>query len=234
MGAVIGIIISAVVIAILLAIFYFSNKNADTSKEDNRSRKTASNNLSDIQKSYFNAAKQEIVLHFKKTYEDVIFQLKNSKVYNEDATPSVVAATVFVATDLPLMSTTPLLRQEVAKQIFDIVLPGKLNKMQMDLFDDACELLGRAVRKQISIRGEWLVTGAADLRENYFLVMYGDLLSNQDMIKNYNCAPVWVKNHTDRLLAFRQIIDSYALVDEHLKKEVMFAKAYMIGLLKVQ
>lgn len=41
MGAVIGIVLSAVVIAILLAIFYASNKNADTSKEDDRSRKTA-------------------------------------------------------------------------------------------------------------------------------------------------------------------------------------------------
>lgn len=238
MGSAIGIIISAVLIIVLLVI-YSSNKDKDKTKEIYQTQTSTLSQLLQNERLFFprkssfcqkkteEDAKQEIMLSFKKTYDTVFEKIKGTPLYDEKTTAPIVAAAVFVATDLPLMPTLPLLRKEIAEKIFNIPLKRRLSEKQFKIFDEACDLFAMAMRGEISLRGEWVIFDI-DRQKNSLMIVYGDVLSNPNMVFNYSKEPVMIKNTFEIVMECQNILESYIIIDKHMKNTFLSSKKFML------
>lgn len=124
--------------------------------------------------------------YLKLTAQPIIKKAKNHK--------AVTAAYLFVLCDFMLMSREQYEeRRKASQEIFDIT-EKYLSSEQLEVFDDAVELFGKIVRKEVRARGDWcFYDEVPDHGGLATFLCYGDLINAPHYIDDYERSPILIK-----------------------------------------
>lgn len=129
--------------------------------------------------------------------------------FNEHASAPIIAATLYILADVSLQSKLPFdQRKRISQSITTLPLEEFLSQSQLQVFDQATEIIGKVASGMIAARGDWLLyDDDSTLLISKILTVFGDLISFPNLVYNYEKEPIMI-------VAVPEKIKNYELIDE--------------------